>query len=210
MKNIEREFKWDAAPRGAFRHFVAALKQVCNNISAPQQIRNTDVYLQDGAGTFARRKMALRIRRTAGRYEATLKGRSAVKRGLAVRQEWTCPLPGARSVPGALHELQQKRTWHGVALDGLKTRFSIYNQRTVYRVRYGRCVCEAALDNYVTCVGGQRWRRKEIELELKTGPVYAFDQLTKELSARSGLGAAQVSKVVGAEQWMRKLGKTNL
>lgn len=197
---MEREFKWDASAHGAFARFRRALKEVCKCTDAASVLVITDRYLDNATADFSRRKIALRIRRCAGRFEATLKTRSALQSGLALRRELTRLLPQARSFPSALRALENEGTWEGLPLRGLYPRFVIRNRRQIIPVRSGACVCEAALDSYVITAGGRRQRRREIELELKSGPEKDFALAVKKLSSLCGLGPVLVSKVAGAEK----------
>ena len=201
-KNIEREFKWDASKRGVFARFVQVLKQTCQRVDAGCALSITDTYIDNKYKDCSQHKIALRIRRSGGIYQATLKTRNALKEGLATRQEWTLPLPHVRSLKGALVTLEERQRWNGVKLEGLAARFAIKNHRYVYQVSYGACQCEAALDNYLTIAGGHQWRRKEIELELKKGSVKTFEKLIEKLTAQTGLPVAKISKVAGAEKWI--------
>ena len=202
MKNLEREFKWDASTPQAFARFVCALQDVAGKYSAPQQLQNTDYYLEDAARQLVRQKVALRIRHSAGHWEATLKTRTVLKEGLACRQEWTLPLPGVQQVRQAIKALAARGEWKGVCLGGLRIRFIIRNKRTIYTVSYVGCQAEAALDNYLTLAQGHQWRRKEIELELKKGKASDFEKLVQKITEKSNLKAAKISKVAGAEKWI--------
>lgn len=149
------------------------------------------------------RKIALRIRREGNKFEATLKTRSDVRDGLARRKELTRPLPGVRSASGALKALENGPAWEGLPLAGLSVRFVLRNRRRICRVHFGRAECEAAFDSYVICAGKKKIHRREIELELKKGPESDFLGLVQELTLRSGLEAAKMSKVKSAEMMLR-------
>lgn len=202
MKNFEQEFKWDAPARQAFVRFVDALQAMAETCIGPQLLQNTDYYLENATNHLAAQKIALRIRQCGENWEATLKTRSAIKNGLACRQEWTQPLPAVPGIRQALKILETQREWHGIALASLKVRFVIKNARTIYRVTYRGCQAEVALDNYLTLAQGHQWRRKEIELELKRGSTTGFEKLAQKLTEKSGLKPAQLSKVAVAEKWI--------
>ncbi|MBO7237962.1 MAG: CYTH domain-containing protein [Elusimicrobiaceae bacterium] len=199
---IEQEFKWDGAPRGAFGHFVQTLEEICGNISSGGTVQITDYYLDNAAGQLAARKVALRIRYSNAKWEATCKRRSQIKNGLARRQERTLALPQARSIKSALKTLQQRQDWVGLKKETLQVRFIIRNCRQLFYIRYKSCACEAALDNYVTCCGKNRLRRKEIELELKKGSTRDFKKLIEKIATVSDLKPVKISKVAGAEKWI--------
>lgn len=209
MKNIEREYKWDAAESGAFERFVQAVQEVSGELPAAQLVRNTDYYLEDPSGIFANQQVALRIRRSDAVWEATLKTRTILKNGLACRKEFTIALPSARNFRGAYWALSSLGHWKGYPVSSLQVRFVIKNKRTVYLLSYQGCVCEIALDNYLTVAEGHQWRRKEIEMELKKGSAKQFAKLTKLLSQKSGLLPAKISKVAGAEKWIKSKFRLN-
>lgn len=196
----EKEFKWDASPRGAFVHFVRALRQAADKVSAAQDLMVTDRYLDNGRADFSSRKIALRIRHCGGVYEATLKTRTALRNGLACRKELTKRLPRARSFIGALRLLQVEQKWEGLSLRDVSVRFTLRNRRRIYVVCFGRAVCEAALDRYVVFAAGRRQARREIELELKKGTEKDFARLLSLLKKSCGLDPVKISKVAGAEK----------
>lgn len=200
---MEREYKWDASRREDFSRFFRALKEICARPFRPVLLSITDRYLDNKAGDFSAREIALRIRRAGNTFEATLKTRGEVRDGLARRKELTRPLPGVRSFPGALKALENGPAWEGMPLSGLSVRFVLRNRRRVCRVRFRRAECEAAFDSYVICSGGRTLRRREIELELKAGAEADFLSLVRELTLRSGLEAAKISKVKSAEMMLR-------
>jgi len=202
MHNIEREFKWDATAGNAFEDFVKAIQMHSNQVDFVGAVDITDYYLDDKQHSLSNQKVALRIRHCGNLWQATLKSRSQLRKGLAVRQEFTVGLSPARSFRKALSILEKRSVWQGVLLAGLQERFRICNHRQIYQCVYQRCVCEAALDNYVTVFGGHRMRRKEIELELKKGNAKCFAQFVKKISLASNLKAAKISKVAGAEKWI--------
>ena len=203
MKDIEQEFKWNAGEPRAFERFLAALKKECESVFSRGKVRITDYYLDDEQGTLSARKIALRIRHSGQKWEATCKSRSQVKNGLAVRQERTLPLPQARSIKSALRALREQNAWKELPKEEvLHVRFKICNLRRVYMAIYKNCACEAALDNYVTLASGHQLRRKEIELELKKGSAENFRKLTQKLTKASLLKFAKISKVAGAEKWI--------
>ncbi len=203
-KNQEQEFKWEAAGRGSFVKFVDILKKTAQRVSGPQDVRITDVYLDNVRRTLSRQKMAFRIRCINGCYEVTLKTRSQLRRGLAVRREWTLPLAQARTRKQVLQLLARLEKWKGVVLTDLRPYFVIKNKRTIYQVQDAECLCEAALDEYVTLAAGHQFKRREIELELKKGCLRNFKKLIQKLTAQTGFSAVKISKVAGAEKWIEQ------
>lgn len=202
MKDIEQEFKWDASARGAFENFLQAARSVCENVRCAGAVHITDYYLDNAKGDFAAQRAALRIRHAGQCWQATLKSRSLLQNGLAVRQERTLTLIGVRSFRGALTRLEQRACWQGFALRDLREKFRICNLRRRYMCTYKGVRCEAALDSYITLHGGHQLSRREIELELKKGPGKVFAQLVEKISTTGRLRPAKISKVAGAEKWI--------
>lgn len=200
---MEKEFKWTGAARGDFARFEAALRAQLGALPAAENLSITDYYLDDPAAALSRQKIALRIRRTGQRYEATCKSRTRLKNGLACRAEHTLPLPQAHSFAGALKALQAKKIWQGISLTDLQVRFVLRNHRKVYTLHYKQAVCEAALDRYVITAGARRLAQREIELELKQGRSADFEKLVQKLTAAIGLKAAEISKVASAEKLLK-------
>lgn len=203
MTNTEREFKWDASPRGAFGVFLNALKQTAVSVRPQAALSITDGYLDNERGDLSAGKTALRIRRAGRVFEATLKSRSVLENGLARRKELMRPLPGARSFAAALKMFEARGEWEGISPQGMRVRFVIRNRRRRYTARFGGAVCEAALDNYVIHAAGRVLRRREIELELKSGSEADFLLFARRLAERSGLGFVQISKVACAEKLLK-------
>ena len=201
-KNIEQECKWDATTRGTFKRFLEVLSQVGARVKKGKQLCITDCYLDDKKQRLSAQKVALRVRRYGGRVEATLKSRCRLQNGLAVRKEFTWPLPQVRTSRGGIKQLAVRGVWEGICLKNLQVRFVIRNNRQLYLVQYGECQCELALDNYLTLAGGHQMRRKEIELELKKGKQKDFIKLIEKIAACGCIKTAKTSKVAGAEKWI--------
>ena len=203
-KNIETEFKWGVCRARDFDVFINALKQLSVLTSDKKIVTITDYYLDNRQRQFTKNKVALRVRCIGNIFQATLKTRTALKNGLARRQELTRPLPPAATRQKAIYALQAYQEWAGYSLANLHPYFVIKNKRTVYDIHYKNCRCEAALDNYLTQASGHQMRRREIELELKSGRVADFKKLVQQISLISGLSAAKISKVAGAEKWIKQ------
>lgn len=204
MQGIEKEFKWNATARGAFKRFEQALQKATGALPQEERLLITDRYLDDATQTFSKQKIALRIRCQNGRFEATLKTKTALQNGLACRQEETRPLAGCLHFPAALKQLQAMPCWQGLPLAHLTVRFIIKNRRKTYLVTYRRAVCEAALDRYTIYAAGRRQTKREIELELKSGSEKDFASLVQLLSVQSALPACTKSKVASAEELLKK------
>ncbi len=200
--HIEREFKWTVHKKAEFDDFAKALRSLCKQVTFLKPLHITDYYLEDTKGSLSAHKIALRMRHAAGNWEVTFKTRSCLKNGLASRREITKPLPGVHTFRAALSILKQYKKWQGIDLTTLQVRFVIKNLRRLYKIVYKQCVCEAALDEYITLAKGHQFKRREIELELKKGPAKMFVQLAKNITNQTHLNAAKCSKVAGAEKWI--------
>ena len=196
MKHFETEFKWDANTPRAFAQMRAAWRRVPGlKPAAPEKLHICDVYLDTPAGDLARELIALRVRCTDGKWEATYKTRTAMLNGKAVRREETLPLPGVQNQADALAFLAAKKTWQGVPLQDLKALFEIRNRRQTVNLFYDGATAEMAFDAFEIRVAGRRVLMKEIELELKKGKASALETLARQLTQQSGLSYMRVSKV---------------
>lgn len=202
MSEIEREFKWAVEKEEDFDTFVSVLKSVLEAPATEKMLYIHDAYLERPDGALSAEKVALRIRETDGKFEATLKTRTRLINGLACRKELTLPLPLAENFEQALQALKDRQVWAGVALADLQVKFEIKNCRKLYEFSYKAARCEAALDRYVIEAEGDALACREIELELKEGAEKDFEELVLLLSQKSGLLPAQISKVATAEKML--------
>lgn len=200
---MEKEFKWDASSRGAFKQFEEALGAIVGALPPAQICHITDRYLDNEREEFSKRKIALRIRCQNGRFEATLKSKTSLQNGLACRQEETLPLEESLRFAQALKKLQAKHTWRTLPLEGLNVRFMIKNRRKTYTVQYGGAVCEAALDSYIIYAAGRQLTKREIELELKKGSEKDFAELVQNINKKTVLKPCIKSKVASAEELLK-------
>lgn len=198
MKHMEQEFKWEAnAPRSFARMLRAASKILGGNkLDKPRKLHITDTYLDTATGALGKQKIALRVRCTDGKYEATYKTKTELRNGKAVRREETLPLPRAHSYAQALNALAAKKIWDGLALENLFALFVIKNKRTAYILRPDKQTsAELSLDDCRILSGGRTLLMKEIELEFKSGNEKSFALFARDLTRISGLIPARVSKV---------------
>ena len=210
MNHIEQEFKWACTCEADFENCLQAIHRLAVRCVGPEKLSITDTYLDTPQRSLSAQKVALRVRQVEGVFEATLKTKTALKNGMACRQEITLPLKDASTLPRALEHLKMLQKWEGVEVALVDRIFTIKNQRHLYQLTYKKCQCEAAFDRYVTQAQGHQWLRREIELELKKGAVKDFLQLAQKITQLTQLPAAKISKVAGAEKWIKeKLGKTN-
>ena len=191
----EIEFKWDANTPRAFYKMRGALERIGVQVSSATRWNITDVYVDTPARDFEKQKIAFRVRHANQNWEATFKTRTEIVRGKAVRREETCTLPGVKNVTQALEILQRKKIWKGLNLQNLFPLFTLKNRRETYWITYQKTHMELALDTCEILVCGRRVLFKEIELEYKSGTRKNFEELGAQLTQRSGLVRAQISKV---------------
>lgn len=203
MKHMEIEYKWDANSPRAFYHAKRALQNLCGPIPA-QTLHIQDTYLDDEKHSLSKELIALRLRNTDGKWEATFKTRTEIKNGKAVRREETLPLPAAKKLAQAVQALVQKKSWQGIATINLKVQFTLTNRRTLFSFNYQGSQLEMVLDRVLILVAGRKVYMQEIELELKHGNTQTLDQFAKLFSQQTKLPRTKISKVKTAET-LRKL-----
>lgn len=206
MKHLEIECKWDANTSRAFcraQHFLREL----NPKIALKHLKIKDTYLDHVNGDLAARKIALRVRSTGGKWEATFKTRSEIKNGKAVRREETLPLPRVKNLTQALRVLAQKKSWQKINTLGLEIKFALANKRTICVFDYDGATLEMALDDVTLHVLGHQVKFKEIEVELKRGPAEKLDQFAVAFTRATKLKRVQISKVKTAETFLKFWGK---
>ncbi len=205
MRNLETEFKWDASAPYAFFRMLTAVKKTCNKeqISEKKQLRITDVYLDHPDQQFEKEQLAFRIRHYQDTWEATFKTRTQLVHGKAVRQEETLPLPNVHSFRQAVSFLNQKKSWKKLPLVGLQPLFTICNKRIIRQVLSAEFEAELSFDNCIISTQNKKIFFKEIELELKSGRMDAFEKFVKNISVISGLKYATASKVKTAVNLLR-------
>ena len=195
---MEQEFKWEANAPRSFARMLRAVARMAGEkqTGKPRKLHITDTYLDTVQGALGKQKIALRVRNTDGKYEATFKTKTELVDGKAVRREETLPLPRVHSAAEALKELAARKTWDGLALENLLPLFVIKNKRTAYLIRLDKKTsAELSLDDCRILSGGRTLLMKEIELELKSGDEESFASFAKELTRVCGLVPARVSKV---------------
>lgn len=198
MKNLEIECKFDANTPHAFtraRKFVTDSVQLV----AVKTLHITDTYLDHLQRDLAAQQIALRIRNTDGKWEATFKTRTEIKDGKAIRQEETLLLASAKNRRQALQQLAEHRYWQGVDVTALVPQFTLVNRRTVLLFNYKNATLEMALDNVTLHLLGRQVKFKEIEIELRRGARQALDNFTQLFKQQTRLKPAIMSKVKTAE-----------
>lgn len=205
---MEQEFKWSADTPRAFSRMLTATRKVAASVSAPEILPITDVYLDSPAQTLSQRQIALRVRNTGGKWEATYKTKTELVNGKAVRKEKTLPLPRVHNMMQACAFLNEKKEWDGLRLSGLQKLFRIKNKRTCRQLVFADGTrAELAFDNCAIYVSGRVIFMKEIELELKSGAEDTFASAARALGEQSGLPFAVLSKVKTAWTLYRAMEK---
>ena len=174
--------------------------QKLNIPAKPRLLHIQDAYLDHANRDLAKQKIALRVRNTDGKWEATFKTRTQIKQGKAVRQEETLPLARVKNIQQALRFLAQKKRWKQLDVRALETQFLITNKRVVYGFTFDGEKLEMALDDVTLHVAGRQLKMKEIEVELKGNNVHALDHFIKQFVRETKLKRMQISKVKTAEK----------
>ncbi len=198
---IEKEFKWRAVSEADFELMLrAARARFDGEITGPEELHIKDAYLDSPDERFSARKTALRLRCTDGAFEATLKAKTRLVNGQAVRWEETVPLPHAGNEVHALRALRDMGEWDGLALRDVNIRFYIFNRRRIYRLCCASAEYELAFDDVRVEAASRVLRMKEVELELKRGTDETFRAFAAVLGEISGLTAPEKSKVQTATE----------
>lgn len=196
MKNLETEFKWEAQAPRAFMRMLLAVKRNTSqgSISAPKIVRITDVYLDHANGLFEKQQLAFRVRHYGKIWEATFKTRTQLVNGKAVRREETQVLC-VTNFRQALAQLNTQKVWKKLPVKGLVPLFTIRNKRRVREISTKDFRAELAFDTCLIEAGKRQVAHKEIELELKQGSSWKFEQFVSNLTTQSKLPYATKSKV---------------
>ena len=201
MKHMETEYKWEANIPRDFYRAKQTLTNLCGEIPS-QKLHIKDTYLDDPQHNLSKQRIALRVRNTDGKWEATFKTRTQIKNGKATRREETLSLT-AHTQAQAIAQLQRKKTWKGLDVSRLRKQFEIKNTRTIFQFVFDGANVEMALDKVCVCVCGRQVSFKEIELELKHGSSKSFDRFAKLFSQQTQLKRATFSKVKTAETFLK-------
>ena len=202
MKHLEIECKWDANTTRAFTCAQDFLKSLGLKIT-PKKLKIKDTYLDHATGDLSAQKIALRVRNTNGKWQATFKTRTEIKNCKAIRREETLPLPRVKNLTQALQGLAQKKSWQKINTLGLEIKFALANKRTICVFDYDGATLEMALDAVTLYIVGRQVKFKEIEVELKRGKSAVLEQFCRAFSAQTKLKRAQTSKVKTAETFLK-------
>ena len=201
MKHFEIECKWDGNAPRAFHKARQFLAQLQSKITS-QKLQIKDTYLDHANADLSAKKIALRVRNTNGKWEATFKTRTEIQNGKAIRREETLPMPRVHSVKQALQFLAQQKVWKGINTTTLQIKFALANKRTVHTFDYDGAMLEMALDDVTLYILGRQVKLKEIEVELKRGPAKKLDQFSAVFTRTTKLKCVQISKVKTAETFL--------
>ena len=202
MKHLEIECKWEANTPRAFNRAQKFLVQLGGKITS-KKLNIQDTYLDHASQDLAAQLIALRVRNTNGKWEATFKTRSKIKNGKAVRREETLPLVQVHNLTQALQILAQQKKWRGIDTTGLQVKFTLLNKRTVQWFNYDGAELEMALDAVTLHVLGRQIKLKEIEVELKRGKTKTLEQFAAAFTHATQLKRARISKVKTAETFLK-------
>ncbi len=206
MKHMEIEYKWQANTPRAFSRAKKALAKL-GGTAVENKLHIQDTYVDDDKRRLSRQRIAMRVRCTDGKWEATYKTRTQLKNGKAVRTEHTIPLTQCTTPAQAILQLQRKKKWQGLDVSNLHVQFSITNLRTIFQFHFNNAELELALDNVRLHVCGRQVLFKEIELELKNGSNASLDQFAHAFEQHTKLKRADFSKVKMAETLLKLLKK---
>ena len=195
MKQTEIEFKWEANVPRAFWRMRRALQKTKVQMAPTQICQITDTYFDNSFNDFERNQMALRLRCCNQHWEATLKSRTKIINGKAVRSEDTWDLPKVKNLKQSLDVLRHKKSWEGCDIQNVHPLFMLKNHREIQQIKSKNWQAEISFDNCEILVCGRRIFLKEIELEFKKGDIASFEQYARQLTRNSGLNKARVSKV---------------
>jgi inorganic triphosphatase YgiF len=173
----------------------------------PLRRRMLNTYFDTPDLRLARAHMALRLRRSGGKWLQTLKAGGGAAAGLHQRDEWEFPLPR-----GARAELRLAM-FAGSALDALDTQelatqlqpvFSTDFMRTTWTIEPAPGTrIEIALDQGRISCGRRKQAISEIELELKAGKATALYALAEKLQQTVKLRPDSISKAERGYQLYR-------
>jgi CHAD domain-containing protein len=163
--------------------------------AAPKRL--VDVYVDTADWRMGRAGYVLRVRRRAGRLEATLKDLSTATKGLRRRLEVTQALP-ASGLSGL--DRTGEVGWRVDALAGTHALNQVLEVRTRRRpfdlTVHGEKVGELALDDTVIAIGQERRRLRltRVEVEVQPAWVDAMQPFVERLRRECGLQPATLSK----------------
>lgn len=163
---VETELKLRIAPEHMARlKRHSLLKNLESGQTVTRKLRN--IYFDTPKLDLHRHEMALRLRRSGGKWLQTLKGGGSVQAGLHSRNEWETP------VPGEMLDLEKIKASGGKFPSGVKKKlrpvFSTDFSRSMYLLKFEGADIELCMDSGAIIAGKKSRPISELELELKSG-----------------------------------------
>lgn len=188
---VETELKLRIAPEHMDqlkRHPL--FKQLAAGRASTRKLRN--IYFDTPKLDLHRHEMALRLRRSGGKWLQTLKGGGGVEAGLHSRNEWETP------VTGEALDLDRLSASGGELPSGarkkLRAVFSTDFTRSAYQLEYEGAQIEMCMDSGAINAGKRSRPISELELELKSGEPQQLFRLALALLDIVPLEAEHASK----------------
>ena len=194
---VERELKLVAPREDLIR--LERSPVLAGRGSAPERQEQLDsTYFDTADARLARRDLALRVRRTNGRYVQTLK-----RGGGVVRGEWETTLDGAQPEPGPLFVMAGEEDLVDLDVAELRPVLTTRVERRLQEIRIdghrGEHRIEVALDLGELEADERRQPVAELELELLEGEPAALYELALELGREVPLRLETLSKAARGE-----------
>jgi inorganic triphosphatase YgiF len=197
-QKIELEAQWRVRSAAGFAAFRAEAVRCGAASGRPRPVLIKDSYLDTRDSFFGRRRVSCRLRNAGGRWELTLKARTALKAGVASRLERTLPLGKSENPSQALARVRAMLA----AVPGhetLKEVFVIINRRTILPLRLADGTgLECAFDRMVIRRGKKTVRMLEVEVELIKGKAAAFSGFVRAVKGGGSFSPSTKSKVATA------------
>jgi inorganic triphosphatase YgiF len=194
-EKIELEAKWSSRSESGFSAFRAEAVRLGSRVGRSRVVLIKDSYLDTEDGFFGKRRVSCRLRRADGRWDLTLKSRTALKNGVAFRRERTFLLgrgPGALARARALLSRVPGR-------ETLAEAFVILNRRTVLPMTLpGGARAECSFDRVTLQRGRKAVRMLEVELEFLKGSKACFSAFVRAVKGREAFSPSKRSKVATA------------
>ncbi len=186
MTKTEFEYKWDAYDRNDFAVFLSCVREFVH-IAGSHEMVLEDFYFDSTDGAYSKTQTACRIRKEGKKFVLTLKEKTKVQNGLAVRGEDNHPLK-ADAYDAAVKEAEK------FLKKKLKFLFSLTNERIVYAVK-NSFNAELCFDSFTINLKQGKIAMKEVELEYKGGDMEDFKHVAGLLTKNCSLKPAETSKV---------------
>ncbi|HUT86012.1 MAG TPA: CYTH domain-containing protein [Elusimicrobiales bacterium] len=187
----EIEFKWQIKNKLQFKLFADITKKLKAKMAKLKKIKNEDFYLDSENFEFKKQNSACRIRKTGKKLALCIKKANKIKNGLAKRSEIVIELPKITAINCALKKVNETN----LIPSKLNVIFKIINNRKTSKLIYKKSVSSLCFDDVKIYAGSKIIPMKEIELEFIKGSLSDFKNFTKEITKKTGLKPAKISKV---------------